>query len=92
MLVKKETACEKNQKNVYGISGHFVMDCRRKETAQCSKTGEKEKGDSACRRQRDGRKYESVAMGLSLSTPNEEYWAAVAQRKTAGMLVVVKIT
>ena len=48
---------------VCGIPEHFAKDCRRKETAQCSKCGEKGHHDRACKRQRDGGKRESVAMG-----------------------------
>ena len=39
------------------------------------------------KRQRDGGKHESVAMGPTLASPDEEYWAALTQWKTAGMLV-----
>ena len=38
---------------VCGIPGHFAKDCRRKETAQCSKCGEKGDLDRICKRQRD---------------------------------------
>ena len=69
-----------------GIPGHFAKDCR-KETAQCSKCDEKGHLDRACKRQRDGGKHESVAMGPTLATPDEECWAALTQWKTAGMLV-----
>ena len=72
---------------VCGIPGHFVKDCRRQETAQCSKCGEKGHLDRACKRQRDGGKQESVALGSTLASPDEEYWAALTQWKTAGMLV-----
>ena len=71
---------------VCGIPGHFAKECR-KETAQCSKCGEKRHLDRACKRQRDGGKHESVAMGPTLATPDEECWAALTQWKTAGMLV-----
>ena len=70
-----------------GIPGHFAKDCRKKETAQYSKCGEKGHLDRACKRQRDGGKHGSVAMGPTLATPDEECWAALTQRKTAGMLV-----
>ena len=43
--------------------------------------------DRACKRQKDGGKLESVAMGPTMATPDEEYWAALTQWKTAGMLV-----
>ena len=69
------------------IPGHFAEDCSRKETAQCSKFGEKDHLDRACKRQRDGGKHESVAMGPTLASPDEENWAALTQWKTAGMLV-----
>ena len=72
---------------VCGIPGHFAKDCRRKETAQCSKCGEKGHLERACKRQRDGGKQDSVAMGPTLASPDEEYWAALTQWKTAGMLV-----
>ena len=72
---------------VCGIPGHFAKDCRREETAQCSKCGEKGHLDRACKRQRDGGKHESVAMGPTLASPDEEYWAALTQWNTAGMLV-----
>ena len=71
---------------VCGIS----KDCRRKETAQCSKCGENgEKGhlDRACKRHRDGGKHQPAAMGPTLASPDDEYWAALTQWKTAGMLV-----
>ena len=63
------------------------MDCGRKETAQCSKCGEKGHLDRAGKRQRDGGKQESVAMGPTLASPDEEYRAALTQWKTASMLV-----
>ena len=69
------------------IPGQFAKDCRKKETAQCSKCGEKGHLDRACKRQRDGGKNESVAMGPTLATPDEECWAALTQWKTTGMLV-----
>ena len=72
---------------VCGIPGHLAKDCRRKETAQCSKCC-----DRACKRQRDGGKQESVAMGPTLASPDEEYWAALTQWKTAGMLVDIGCT
>ena len=56
---------------VCGIPGHLAKDCRRKETAQCSKYGEKGHLDRACKRQRDGGKQASVAMGPTLASPNE---------------------
>ena len=70
---------------VCGIPGHFAKDCRRKETAQCSKCSEKGHLDRACKRQRDGGKQESV--GPTLASTDEECWAALTQWKTAGMLV-----
>ena len=45
------------------IPGHFAKDYRKKETAQCSKCGEKGHLDRACKRQIDGGKQESVAVG-----------------------------
>ena len=72
---------------MFGIPGHFDKDCRRKETAQCRKCGEKGHLDRACKRQRDGGKQESFAMGPTLASPDEEHWAALTQWKTAGMLV-----
>ena len=41
----------------------------------------------ACKRQRDGRKHEPVAMGPTLATSDKQYLAALTQRKTADMLV-----
>ena len=38
-------------------------------------------------RDRDGRKHESVAIGPTMATPDEENWAALSQWKTTGMLV-----
>ena len=72
---------------VCGIPGHFAKDCRRKETAQRSICGENSYQDRACKRQRDGGKQELVTMGPTLASPDEEYWAALTQWKTAGMLV-----
>ena len=72
---------------VCGIPGHFAKDSRRKETAQCSACGEIGHLDKACKRQRVGRKHESVAMGPTLASPDEEYWAAFTHWKTASMLV-----
>ena len=76
---------------VCGITGHFAKYCRSKETAQWSKCGEKAHLDRArgklTKRQRDGGKHESVAMGPTLASPKEEYWASLTQWKTAGMLV-----
>ena len=71
---------------VCGITGHFGKDCRRKETAQWSKCGKKGHLDRAYKRERDGRKHESVARGLTLASPEEEYWEALTQWKTAVML------
>ena len=90
---KKEA--KKGHQFVSGIPGHFGQDCRRKETAQCSKCGEKGQLDKACKRQRDRGKHGSVAMGPTLASTDEEYRAVLTQWKTAGMLVdtvVVKIT
>ena len=78
---------KKGKRFVCGISRHFAEDCRRKETAQCSKCGEKGQIDRECKRQRDGGKQESLAMGPTLASPDEGYWAALTQWKTAGMLV-----
>ena len=72
---------------VCGIPGQFAKDCRRKETAQCSKCGKKSHLDRTCRRQRDGSKHESVAMSLTLASPDEENWAALIHWKTAGLLL-----
>ena len=57
---------------VCGIPGHFAKDCRREETAQCSKCVEKGHLDRAWKRQRDGGKQQSVAMGPTLAPPNGE--------------------
>ena len=59
--------------------------CRRKETAR--KYGEKSHLDSECKRQRNGGRHESVAMGLTLAAPDAEHWAALTHWKTAGVLV-----
>ena len=72
---------------VCGIPRHFAKDCRRKETAQCIECGDKGHLNRACRRQKYGGKHESVAMGPTLAAPDEEYWAALTQWKTASMLV-----
>ena len=72
---------------VCGIPGHTVEDCRRKETAQCSESGGRGNLDRARRRQRDGSKHEPVAMGPTLASPDEEYWAALTQWKTVGLLI-----
>ena len=72
---------------VCGILGHFAKNCKRKETAQCSRCGEKGHLERACKRQRVESKHESVAMGPTLASPDEEYWAALTQWKTAGVLV-----
>ena len=72
---------------VCGIPGHFAKDCRRKQTAQCSKCDEKSHLTGACKRQRDEGKHESVLMGPTLASPDEESWAALNQWKTASMLV-----
>ena len=72
---------------VCGIPGHFAKDCRRKETAQGSKCGEKGHLNMACRGQRDAGKHESVAIGPTLASPDEENRASLTQWKTAGMLV-----
>ena len=72
---------------VCGVPGHFAKDCRRKETVQCSKCGEKGHLDRAFKRQRDRGKQESVAMSPALASPDDEYWAALTQWKTADMLV-----
>ena len=39
------------------------------------------------RRQKYEGKHESVAMGPTLASPNEEYWAALAHWKTASLVV-----
>ena len=64
---------------VCAIPGHFAKDCTRKETAQCSKCGEKCHLDMACKRQRDRGKQESVAMGPTLAPTDGEYWAALTE-------------
>ena len=65
----------------------FPGDCRLKETAKGSKCVETGLLDSACRKQRDGGKHQSVAMGPKLTISDEEYLAALTQWKTAGMPV-----
>ena len=71
---------------VCGIPGNFAKDCRRKETPQCNRCDERGQLDRACRRQREGCKHESVAMGPTMATP-EKNRAALIQWKTAGLLV-----
>ena len=72
---------------LYGIPGHFATDCKRKETAQCSIFGEKRSPDRACKRQGVGGKHASVAIGPTLATTEEKYWAARVQWKPLGTLV-----
>ena len=79
------------------ILGHFAKDCRRKETAggqECSKCGEKRHLERACMTQRDGGKYESVARGARLTSPDKEYWAALTQGRqhACWWTVVAQIT
>ena len=62
---------------VCGIPGHFAKCCRRKKTAQCSKCCEKGHLERAWKRQRDGGKQVSVAMGRTLASLDGEYWAAL---------------
>ena len=71
---------------VCGIPEHFAKDCRRKETAQCSKCDEKGHQDRACKKQKVGDKHESVAMGLTLASSDEEYCAVLTPWKTPGSL------
>ena len=89
LAVKRDFKKEPRKGNGFmcEIPGHFAKECRRKETAQCSKCGEKGHLDRACKRQRDGGKHESVEMGPTLASPDEEYWATLTQWKTAGMVV-----
>ena len=70
-----------------GITEHFTKDCRRYETAQCSKCREKIHLDKTCRRKRNGGKHESAIMGPTLAKLDEKYWEALTQWKTTGMLV-----
>ena len=65
----------------------LCQDCMRKEIVQCSKCDEKVHPDRARKTQRDGDKHESMAMGSTLASPDEEYWATLTQWKRAGMLV-----
>ena len=74
--------------NCFGFStpGHFVEDGRKKDTAKCSKCGEKshldrEVGD------KEMKSNESVAIAPTLATPDDEYWAALRRWRTADMLV-----
>ena len=68
-----------------GINGHFDKDCRRKDTGQCIKCREKSHLDRACRRQRDGGKHESVVMGPTLASPDEDHRAALTQWNPAAL-------
>ena len=89
-VVKRDFKKGPKRRNCFvcGIPGHFSKDCRLEATAQCTKCCEKSHLDKACKKQGDGDNHESVAMGpISLATPDEEYWAALTQWKTAGMLV-----
>ena len=70
-----------------GIHGHLAKDCRRKENAQYSKCGQKGLLDRACQRNWDGGKHESVAIGPTLATSDEEYCAGLSQWKAAGILI-----
>ena len=59
LAVKRDFKKEPKKGNCFvcGIPKHFAEDCRRKETAQCSKCGEKGHLDMACKKQRDGGKH-----------------------------------
>ena len=70
---------KKRNFSVCGIPGHFAKDCRRKETAQCSKCGEKCQLDKACTRQKEGGKHECYGSSFGF-TRQGTLW------KTAGML------
>ena len=87
MSVKRDFKKRPRKENcfVFGIPGHFAKECMMKKTAQCSKCGEKRLLYRACKRQRNGGKH--WAMGPTLASPDEEYWAALTHWKTAGMLV-----
>ena len=72
----------------------FPGDCRRKETAKGIKCVETGLLDRACRKQRDGGKHESVAMGLKLTTSDEEYWQLLhsGKQQACQWIVVVQMT
>ena len=76
------------------IPEHFAKDCRRKETAQCSKCGEKVHLDRACKRQRDGGKHESVAMDPNWldQTRNTGQLIPSGRQQACWWTVVVQIT
>ena len=82
-----KTGPEKRNCYLFGISGNFAKDGRRKETAQCYKCGEKDNTDKACRRHGDWGKHASVAMGSTLVTQDEALRAVFNLWKRAGMLV-----
>ena len=59
------------------ICRHFAKECRKTETAHCSKFVGKSRIDRACKRQRVEGKIESLAMGPTLATADEEHGAAL---------------
>ena len=70
-----------------GIPEHFAKDCRRQETAQCRKLVAKAHLDRPYIIQGDRVKNESVLMFSTFATPDEEYWVALTQWKTASKLL-----
>ena len=82
----------KRENSVCEIPGHFAKDHRREGTEHCSKCGEKGNVDRASKRQRDGGKPEALAMSSTLSTLEQDYWAAPTLRKAAGIPVYLGCT
>ena len=71
------------KRNLREIPGHFAKVCRRTEIAQCSKCDQKGNLHRESKRQSDGSKHQSVALGPI----DEEYWAALTHAKTEGILL-----
>ena len=61
-----KTGPKRRNCSVCGIPGHFAKDCWRKKTTQCSNCVEIDHIDRACKRQINGGKDESVAIGSNI--------------------------